>query len=193
MSLFQRLQTALGMGLPFEEVSHASELESGWPNPYLGEAPVAVFRTTGLPTSGLPTNGLSTNVVDLPGVPLGHSEMVLMTPRSFSEMPNAVMALRERKSVILNLTFLTAEQAQRCADYVAGGVCAIDGHQERLGERVLLFTPSSIQINNFAIQNSVEPPPQIVHRPIKPEPSWTLNSIDPMTDSQLGSFPKTAN
>jgi cell division inhibitor SepF len=51
---------------------------------------------------------------------------------------------------VLDLSLLEADQAQRCADYVAGGAFAIDGHQERLSEKVFLFTPNFVQISNYA-------------------------------------------
>ena len=68
-----------------------------------------------------------------------------MEPRSFEEMPQAIQALRERKSVVLNLTIMDPDQAQRAVDFVAGGTYAIDGHQERIGESIFLFTPNCVQ------------------------------------------------
>ena len=64
--------------------------------------------------------------------------------RSFEEIPQVVSALKQRKTVILNLDLMDADTAQRCVDFVAGGVFAIDGHQERVGETVFLFTPSLV-------------------------------------------------
>ena len=52
---------------------------------------------------------------------------MVMEPRSFDEMPKAIQALRERKTIILNLTMMEPDQAQRAVDFVAGGTFAIDG------------------------------------------------------------------
>ncbi len=38
------------------------------------------------------------------------------------------------------------DQAQRAVDFVAGGTYALDGHQERIGESIFLFTPSCVQV-----------------------------------------------
>ena len=43
-----------------------------------------------------------------------------MEPRSFDEMPRAIQALRERKTVILNLTMMEPDQAQRAVEVEEG-------------------------------------------------------------------------
>jgi cell division inhibitor SepF len=49
--------------------------------------------------------------------------------------------------VVLNLTIMDPDQAQRAVDFVAGGTYAIDGHQERIGESIFLFTPNCVQVS----------------------------------------------
>lgn len=126
MNLFQRLRDAFGLIEEYDEYEDYEEEEDD-------------------PNSVPPQNSrrLPGNVIGLPGLAM---EMVLMQPRSFDEAPQAVMALRERKSVILNLTLMETDQAQRCADYVAGGAYAIDGHQRQLGPNIFLFTPNFVNI-----------------------------------------------
>ena len=87
-------------------------------------------------------------VIGMPGISTTNSEVNLMEPRSFDEMPRAIQALRERKTVILNLTMMEPDQAQRAVDFVAGGTFAIDGHQERVGESIFLFAPSCVTVTN---------------------------------------------
>lgn len=86
------------------------------------------------------------NVVGMPGIMNGVSEMILIEPRSFEEMPQVIDALRSRKSVILNMTLIRQEEAQRSVDFVAGGTYAIDGHYERIGDNIFLFTPNCVQV-----------------------------------------------
>lgn len=94
-------------------------------------------------------NGISSsNVIGMPGISTTNAEVNLMEPRSFDEMPRAIQALRERKTVILNLTMMEPDQAQRAVDFVAGGTFAIDGHQERIGESIFLFAPSCVTVTN---------------------------------------------
>ena len=93
-------------------------------------------------------NNRSSKVVGMPGISNSSSEVSLMEPRSFDEMPQAIQALRERKTVILNLTMMDPDQAQRAVDFVAGGTYAIDGHQERVGESIFLFAPSCVNVSS---------------------------------------------
>ncbi len=90
----------------------------------------------------------SSKVIGMPGIANSSSEVNLMEPRSFDEMPQAIQALRERKTIILNLTMMDPDQAQRAVDFIAGGTYAIDGHQERIGESIFLFAPSCVNITS---------------------------------------------
>ena len=121
----------------------------------------------------------STNVIGMPGISTTSSEVSLMEPRSFDEMPKAIQAIRERKTVILNLTMMEPDQAQRAVDFVAGGTFAIDGHQERVGESIFLFAPSCVNVTN-SFQEDASPSTVSTHgvEPIAkennpaPEPAW---------------------
>lgn len=135
MNLFQRLRDALGLGDAYDEYYYSDEeTEPLDPNAYPDEGDPSSRR-----------KALPSNVIGMPGLMM---EVILMQPRSFAEIPDAVIALRERKAVILNLNLMEGDEAQRCADYVAGGAFAIDGHQRQLGDSVFLFTPNFVHISN---------------------------------------------
>lgn len=119
------------------------------------------------------------NVIGMPGAMNGMSEVLVMEPRTFEEMPQAIQALRERKSVVLNLTIMDPDQAQRAVDFVAGGTYAMDGHQERIGESIFLFTPNCVQVSmpsensdGFTTQEPVSAPRQAA-----PTPAWATEQI----------------
>ena len=124
-------------------------------------------------------NNRSSKVVGMPGISNSSSEVSLMEPRSFDEMPQAIQALRERKTVILNLTMMDPDQAQRAVDFIAGGTYAIDGHQERVGESIFLFAPSCVNVtssfpeeaspSNVPINNESE---YSIEENNTPEPAW---------------------
>lgn len=117
---------------------------------------------------------MGSNVIGMPGAMNGASEVVVMEPRSFEEMPQAIQALRERKSVVLNLTIMDPDQAQRAVDFVAGGTYAIDGHQERIGESIFLFTPNCVQVSTPAEFEDELPLGQPGMPPSQPPaPAWT--------------------
>jgi cell division inhibitor SepF len=118
-----------------------------------------------------------TNVIGMPGISTSAAEVTLMEPRSFDEMPRAIQALRERKTVILNLTMMEPDQAQRAVDFVAGGTFAIDGHQERVGESIFLFAPSCVTVTTAGGEEAASP--TVVSRdsdldqPAAPSPAWS--------------------
>ena len=120
----------------------------------------------------------SSNVIGMPGISANASEVSLMEPRSFDEMPRVIQALRERKTVILNLTMMEPDQAQRAVDFVAGGTFAIDGHQERVGESIFLFAPSCVTVTNSfqeeASPSSMPKGSDLISKESNPapEPAW---------------------
>ena len=77
----------------------------------------------------------------------GWHDVVVMTPQCFEEGLDALLAVREQRTVLLNLSRMDPDQAQRTADFVSGGVHALDGHQQRVGESVFLFAPASIRLD----------------------------------------------
>ncbi len=113
---------------------------------------------------------VGSNVIGLPGISSSVAEVCLMEPRSFDEMPRAIHALRERKTVILNLTMMEPDQAQRAVDFVAGGTYAIDGHQERVGESIFLFAPSCVTVTTAGSEETASPT-VVSSRPASPDPN----------------------
>jgi len=92
------------------------------------------------------TGGLGNKVVDHPTAQAS-SEVMVIEPRTFDESCEIVEHLRNRKSVLLNLHLLDNEQSQRIVDFLSGATHAIDGHQQRIGDGVFLFAPSSVMIS----------------------------------------------
>ena len=76
----------------------------------------------------------------------GSHTFILICPHSIDEGMSAVLAVREQQTVVLDLSKMEANIAQRTADFVSGGVRALDGQQYRLGELVFLFTPTSTRV-----------------------------------------------
>ena len=117
------------------------------------------------------------NVIGMPGAINGVSEVIVMEPRSFEEMPQAIQALRERKSVVLNLTIMDPDQAQRAVDFVAGGTYAMDGHQERIGESIFLFTPNCVQVSMPIDEEDNLPMDEPAVPAAAPTPAWATEQV----------------
>jgi cell division inhibitor SepF len=156
MNIFHRVWDSLGLSDRYDDEYAYEYEEEASPDLY---APEGAYPMDRQPIA-------MNNVVGLPNRRVTQ-EIMVMEPHSFEEIPQAVAALRDRKSVILNLTLMDPDVAQRCVDFVAGGAFAIDGHQERLGENIFLFTPNYVQINS---QSPIKP--QAVQPPVAaPSPS----------------------
>ncbi len=79
-----------------------------------------------------------------------NQRIAFLTPRSFQETEAAILALREGEVLLCNLAHLNEGEAQRIADFVSGGTCALSGHQAEIGNGVFLITPPSITISTAA-------------------------------------------
>lgn len=165
MSFFQRVWDSFGFGERFDEGEYDYEYgdEDYMQDPTIQDQPTLPRERTAPPMN---------NVIGMPNRIGGISEVIILQPRSFEEIPQAVNLLRERKSVILNMMLMDPDQAQRSVDFVAGGVFAIDGHQERLGENIFLFTPNVVQISAHSSAQPFTPP-------IDPTPTVSTSSISP--------------
>lgn len=183
MNLFTKLRDFVGLNEPVEYDYEYEETEGeDYRNVYQEQNPQPTpeeenrqrrtrTRTT-VTEMGMGTT--MNNVIGMPGAVNGISEVVVMEPRSFEEMPQAIQALRERKSVVLNLTIMDPDQAQRAVDFVAGGTYAIDGHQERIGESIFLFTPSCVQVSTQSgVVHEVPQPQARPPRATTPSPAWS--------------------
>ena len=115
---------------------------------------------------------MTNKVVGMPGLNNGNAEVTVIEPQSFEEMPQVITALRDRKSVVLNLNMMNPEEAQRAVDFVAGGTYAMDGHQERVGESIFLFTPSCVKVSTL---------------------SGILHGVDDLTDARINRSVSTNN
>jgi cell division inhibitor SepF len=140
------------------------------------EAPTR--RTRERPTALRATPEGMSNVIGMPNAANGLSQVLVIEPRSFEEMPQAIQALRERKSVVLNLTMMDPEQAQRAVDFVAGGTYALDGHQERIGDSIFLFAPSCVQVTSQSsvLNDAPMTQPRVVRPTAAPAPAWSAEA-----------------
>jgi cell division inhibitor SepF len=94
------------------------------------------------------------NLLDLPGTTNRIPEIVIIEPLDSLEASSAIQALRQWKIVILKLSKLEPNQAQRVVDFITGGTCAINGHTQLISEYTFLFAPNCVQI---VTQASVAP------------------------------------
>ncbi len=131
---------------PFEE-----EGENGYETDYPTE------RNAALQPSFTETNPLrkKSNLRVLSQAREGAYEVVVIEPKAYNESISIVEALKERKTVILNLQLLDREQSQRIVDFLCGCTHALDGSQRKIGDSVFIFTPSNISISQEIVNSKL--------------------------------------
>ena len=168
MSLFSRLRAVVS-GDDYLDGDYDDELDYEHDDAPEPTSPISRSSSLALSSDFMADDPFAgTNVIGMPGLSTASAEVTLMEPRSFDEMPRAIQALRERKTVILNLTMMEPDQAQRAVDFVAGGTFAIDGHQERVGESIFLFAPSCVTVTTATAEEPSSP--TVVSREVSQEP-----------------------
>ena len=86
-----------------------------------------------------------------PAGPDGWHNIIVLTAHCFEEGLEAVMAVRDHHTVLLNLSCMSPELAQRTTDFVCGGVHALDGHQQRVGKNVFLLAPMTVRLERLEL------------------------------------------
>ncbi len=160
----------------YEEYDPAQEVaeNTAYPDSSVEQqAATPIKPTSNRKTASVKQQTKMNNVIGMPGLANGNSEVIVIEPHSFEEMPQVIQALRERKSVVLNLNVMNPEEAQRAVDFVAGGTYAMDGHQERVGESIFLFTPSCVKVSSLSgIIHEAQTPETHVSRPAPIPATW---------------------
>ncbi len=95
------------------------------------------------------------NLRVLPQPKVGANEIVVIEPKAYNESISIVEALKEKKTVILNLQLLDREQSQRIVDFLCGCTHALDGGQKKVGENVFIFTPSNTSISQEFVNSKL--------------------------------------
>jgi cell division inhibitor SepF len=134
--IVNKIKSYIGLGA--EEYDDIEEFEEDFENEYVHSSNI-----------GMDSNiNKKSNLKVLAHPSTNGYEVMVIEPRSFEESLEIVNNLRERKTVILNLHLLDAEQSQRIVDFLSGATHAVDGHQQRIGEGVFIFTPCNVSISS---------------------------------------------
>jgi len=67
--------------------------------------------------------------------------------RRMEDAAQIVQAVRDRHCVVVQVDNLEPQEAQRILDFAAGGVEALDGRVERVGESTFLFAPAGVEVS----------------------------------------------
>ncbi len=78
-------------------------------------------------------------------------EVLVSTPTSVEEAGEACDALRDKKTVVVNLQKVNFETAQRISDFLSGASYVLDGSLQLISDEILIIGPMNVDITgNFA-------------------------------------------
>ena len=157
MALSEKIKEIIGaLTDSLNPINDESDYVEGVENGFESEFPTD--RNAALQPSFTETNPLRktrSNLRVLPQPKAGANAIVVIEPKAYNESISIVEALKERKTVILNLQLLDREQSQRIVDFSCGCTHALDGSQKKVGENVFVFTPSNINISQEFVNSKL--------------------------------------
>ena len=156
MALSEKIREIIGAltdsFTPIGEEQYDDDLDGGYDSEYPTD------RNAALQPSFTETNPIRRNKANLRVLPQprsGAHEVIVIEPKAYNESISIVEALKERKTVILNLQLLDREQSQRIVDFLCGCTHALEGSQRKIGESVFIFTPSNINITQEFVNSKL--------------------------------------
>jgi cell division inhibitor SepF len=78
------------------------------------------------------------------------AEFCLVAPRNFNDAQQIGDRFRSEAAVICNLQDCDTLLAQRLADFCSGLAYCLDGTLQRLGDRILVLSPRSVELSSEA-------------------------------------------
>jgi cell division inhibitor SepF len=78
----------------------------------------------------------------------GFQQVEVFHCRGFDDACSIALAVREQRTVVLQLERLEPIEAQRVIDFVSGAVHALGGQSERLGATAFLFAPAGVVLSS---------------------------------------------
>jgi cell division inhibitor SepF len=73
-------------------------------------------------------------------------EIVVLEPEAYDQAQAAADYLKTHRPILINLRAAQKDLGKRVVDFLSGVTYALDGHMQRVGEEIFLFTPRQVFI-----------------------------------------------
>lgn len=83
-------------------------------------------------------------------------KMVISQPTTFEQSEEICEFLKDKKSVIVNLEYVSKDVARRIVDFISGGVFALDGHIQKVSNSIFLIAPFNYEITNEMAREEIK-------------------------------------
>lgn len=74
------------------------------------------------------------------------NNVVIAYPNSFTDVQGIIDNLRQGQAIIVDLNRINDKNSQRILDYLSGAIYGLGGSQQRIGDKMFLFTPDGVSI-----------------------------------------------
>lgn len=86
-----------------------------------------------------------------------NTNIVLFEPRNFDEAEEIGRHIKSKRACCINLHRMPLEYRQRIIDFLSGVVYGVDGSIKKIGENVILCSPSNLKVGGeIRLNNSEE-------------------------------------
>jgi cell division inhibitor SepF len=75
-------------------------------------------------------------------------EIVVLEPGAYDEAQTAADYLKTSRPIVVNLRSAQKDLGRRVVDFLSGVTYALDGHMQRVGDEIFLFTPRQVFITS---------------------------------------------
>ena len=86
--------------------------------------------------------------IDYPQNILKHPDksVAIIKPNNFEDVLRFVKFVSGNRSAVVDFNNLCGEELQRCADFVSGAVCALNGTMQLISSGIYLFAPEHTKL-----------------------------------------------
>lgn len=76
------------------------------------------------------------------------ARVILKKPAEFQDIMEIVDAVKSKRIIVMNMTEVSAKNAQRMIDYIVGACYALNGSFEEVEKCIYIFAPDGIDVSN---------------------------------------------
>jgi cell division inhibitor SepF len=79
-------------------------------------------------------------------------EIVVLEPGAYDEAQTAADYVKTHRPIVVNLRAAQKDLGRRVVDFLSGVTYALDGHMQRVGDEIFLFTPRQVFITSEQVR-----------------------------------------
>jgi cell division inhibitor SepF len=135
---------------PYEDPQAPAPVRPVARSSYASEANDMTAGVRTLPREAEPTSGVSIQPRPQVVRPIQTTQAArvhVVAPTSFNDAKEIGDHLKENQPVILNLQNVESDLRRRMMDFTSGAAYVLGAHPEKVGDRVLLVTPSNVEVS----------------------------------------------